>query len=383
MECSGKGSRGRCVGPATRRCRGCGAVAYCSVSHQLSHWNYHKKECERLEQQMKRVDVLNEFPFTFSEEATMEVIEKRETRCSFLSKRGIHGLGMWKYVCECGESLGPADSTRMFDVADRLKEGNWDLPGELCPCCGPASPKPITLTSWQDYYDWRCIPLHSPVALLLHWPLTVYYATQIAIAGRSALGTSKRLCIHYLGPEKELSQLAAFGELRALFPDVLLHVELIGPAIPESRFYKIAFRSYGEKIDMDCYANCQDTHCTCRSSMRNSSALSLRLRSGLYHDRYREIAEDSVPNIVVSPNAGIPAYPSWLPTIELIKKMNIPAVFTDYCEEACHLAAECIASVTGCSTRIPIQLNPFRQPLVVQDSPLLVPCYSNCFLFGM
>ncbi|CAN1151322.1 Zinc finger MYND domain-containing protein 15 [Linum perenne] len=206
-------------------------------------------------------------------------------------------------------------------------------------------------------------------------PLTVYYATQIAIAGRSALGTSKRLCIHYLGPEKELSQLAAFGELRALFPDVLLHVELIGPAIPESRD--------GEKIDMDCYANCQDTHCTCRSSMRNSSALSLRLRSGLYHDRYREIAEDSVPNIVVSPNAGIPAYPSWLPTIELIKKMNIPAVFTDYCEEACHLAAECIASVTGCSTRIPIQLNPFRQPLVVQDSPLLVPCYSNCFLFGM
>ncbi|CAL1370255.1 unnamed protein product [Linum trigynum] len=41
-------------------------------------------------------------PFTFSEEATLEVFEKRESRCSFLSKRGIHGLGMWKYECERG-----------------------------------------------------------------------------------------------------------------------------------------------------------------------------------------------------------------------------------------------------------------------------------------
>jgi hypothetical protein len=35
----------------------------------MSHWNEHKEECERLEQQMKRVDVLNDFPFTFSQEA--------------------------------------------------------------------------------------------------------------------------------------------------------------------------------------------------------------------------------------------------------------------------------------------------------------------------
>ena len=36
----------------------------------MSHWNEHKEECERLEQQMKRADVLNDFPFTFSQEAT-------------------------------------------------------------------------------------------------------------------------------------------------------------------------------------------------------------------------------------------------------------------------------------------------------------------------
>lgn len=70
MECAGKGRGTRCMGSARRRCGRCGAVAYCSVSHQMSHWNEHKEECERLEQQMKRVDVLNDFPFTFSQEAT-------------------------------------------------------------------------------------------------------------------------------------------------------------------------------------------------------------------------------------------------------------------------------------------------------------------------
>lgn len=37
------------------------------------------------------------------------------------------------------------------------------------------------------------------------------------------------------GPEKELLQLAVFGELLALFPGVRIHIELVGPAIPPQR----------------------------------------------------------------------------------------------------------------------------------------------------
>ncbi|KAM2236106.1 hypothetical protein ACFX1S_011633 [Malus domestica] len=77
---------------------------------------------------------------------------------------------------------------------------------------------------------------------------------------------------------------------------------------------------------------------------------------------------------VIAPNAGIAAYSSWSPTIGLIKDMNIPAVFSDYCKEACHLGARCISS---------IQLNPFRQPMAVEDSVLVLPFHSNCFLYGM
>lgn len=38
------------------------------------------------------------------------------------------------------------------------------------------------------------------------------------------------------GPEKELLQLAVFGELLALLPGVGIHIELVGPAIPSQRF---------------------------------------------------------------------------------------------------------------------------------------------------
>ncbi|KAB1207824.1 Zinc finger MYND domain-containing protein 15 [Morella rubra] len=376
MECAGKGRGTRCLGPPRRRCDRCGAVAYCSASHQILHWSDHKEECKRLEQQMKRTDVLNDFPFTFSQEATLEVHEKRETSCSFLSKRGIHQVGMWLHECSCGASVPSS-------YCSRSKDG-WHLSSILCPCNEPGSPISRQLNSWKDYYEWRCIPLHSPVALLLHWPLTIYHATQVAGLGSLTHEMRDKLYIHYLGPEKELLQLSVFAELCALFPGVHLHIELVGPAIPQNRD--------GERINLCNYSHCFETDCICKSASETiswgvqtsrTSKVTLQLRKGFYHDRYRDIAKDFCPHLVIAPNAGVAAYSSWLPTIELIRDINVPAVFTDYCEEACQLGAHCISTVTGHPLRFPIQLNPFRQPLVVENSALFLPCYSNCFLFGI
>ncbi|XP_038702997.1 zinc finger MYND domain-containing protein 15 isoform X2 [Tripterygium wilfordii] len=393
MDCAGKGRGTRCVGPPKRRCGGCGAVAYCSVSHQISHWIDHKEECQRLEQQMKGVDVLNDFPFTFTLEATIQVSEKQQTRCLFLSKRGIHRLGMWMYECCCGESAASFGYLRLRD--------GWDLSRILCPCQGPVSPITKRLSSWKDFYNWRGIPLLSPVAILLHWPLTIYHAVQVTSTISLSSGNRNGLYIHYLGPEKELTQLAAFGELRALFPGVQLHIELIGPSIPEHREVNCfqedshyatldvaQIQRDGEKINILSYAPCVEADCICKPLNENvdtgkSSAVLLQLHRGFYHDRFKDIAKDSTPDLIIAANAGVAAYPSWLPTIELIKELKVPAIFSDYCEEACHLAARCIGSVTNRPLTVRIQLNPFRQPMVVEDSGLFLPCYSNCFLFGM
>ncbi|XP_020998227.1 uncharacterized protein LOC107489029 isoform X3 [Arachis duranensis] len=353
MECAAKGSgRTRCTGAATRPCARCGAVAYCSLSHQIEHWSSHKHECDRLEQQMESVHLLNDFPFTFSQEATVQIFLKQETRCSFLSKRGIHQKGMWMIECRCGESSASFDCLRL--------NNSWDLPRNLYPCYAPESQIPVQLHSWSDYYNWRCIPLDSPAALLLHWPLTIYHAAQLVGIGTLNPEVCDKLYLHYLGPEKELLQLDVFGELQALFPGVHIHIELVGPAIPPQRD--------GEKISISRYASSNEDQSTCKSASENAilstqsgitSAVTLQLWHGLYHDRYRDIVK------------------------ELIEKLDVPAVFTDYCEEACHLAASCIENVINRSFRLPVQVNPFRQPIAVEDSVLLLPCYSNCFVFGM
>lgn len=46
-----------------------------------------------------------------------------------------------------------------------------------------------------------------------------------------------------------------------------------------------------------------------------TSALTLQLWRGFYHDRYRDVVKDSFPHLVIAPNGGIAAYSSWLPSI--------------------------------------------------------------------
>ncbi|GKE11263.1 hypothetical protein Tco_1414814, partial [Tanacetum coccineum] len=150
-------------------------------------------------------------------------------------------------------------------------------------------------------------------------------------------------------PERELHQLAVFGELHALLPGVQLHIDFVGPSVLYDSC-KSGKGEFGSDITAD-----------------KPSAITIRLHSGYYHDRYEELTKEFVPDLIIAPNAGIAAYRSWSPTIELITEIEIPAIFSDYCEEACHLAANCITSVTGCTPSIPVQLNPFRQPLAVDD----------------
>ncbi|KAJ6849910.1 zinc finger MYND domain-containing protein 15 [Iris pallida] len=380
MECAAKGRGSPCSpGPPIRRCGSCGAIAYCSQTHQMLHWNDHKEECSRLQQQMSRADALNDFPFTFPTQLPRSAALgscEQETRCCLLTSIGLHKVGLWKSECSCGPPV--ASSANSWITA------SWDLPSMLCPCTEPRKALSSCLVDWKDYYQWRCLPFHSPVALLLHWPLTVYHCFQVSGVQSLNPEVSNKLHIHYLGPDKELSQLAVFRELQALIPRVQLHIELIGPAVPQ-------FRD-GETVRLCNYVCCSDTSCSCRASCTDSDAVTpnsrsstvlLKLHKGFYHDRYREIIKDSRPHLIVAPNAGIAAYSSWLPTIEVIKEMGIPAIFTDFCEEAALLAERCIGTVTGRPLRFPVQVNPFRQPMMVDDSPLCVPCYSNCFLFGM
>nr|CAD1818841.1 unnamed protein product [Ananas comosus var. bracteatus] len=225
----------------------------------------------------------------------------------------------WTSECSCGPTVASIGGLGIMN--------EWNLPSSLCHhfcffITDPKNPISTPLSSWKDYYKWRSLPFHSPVALLLHWPLTIYHCLQLSFARNSSSEVSGKLHIHYLGPEKELLQLAVFGELRALFPGLQLYIELVGPAVPQRRD--------GETICISNYAHCSEESCHCRSSER-TNAVMLRLRKG--------VQQDSNAHLIVAPNAGVAAYSSWLPTIELIKEMGVPAIFTDFCEEAAFLAS--------------------------------------------
>lgn len=136
-------------------------------------------------------------------------------------------------------------------------------------------------------------------------------------------------------------------------------------------------------MEADCECKVSDECISKRMMADRSSKVTLQLHVGYYHNLSRDLFKDYSPHLIIAPNAGLAAYMSWLPTIKLITKSKIPAVFSDYCEEAAHLASSCMSTIASCPPTIPIQLNPFRQPLVVEDSALFLPCYSNCFVFGM
>ncbi|KAI3523268.1 hypothetical protein L1887_01328 [Cichorium endivia] len=87
-------------------------------------------------------------------------------------------------------------------------------------------------------------------------PFTIYHAIQLASSKQLILETTDELCIHYLGPEREIYQLAVFGELHALLPGVRVHIDFVGPAIPHDRD--------GETNGLCRYAHCMEANGSCK-----------------------------------------------------------------------------------------------------------------------
>jgi hypothetical protein len=83
----------------------------------------------------------------------------------------------------------------------------WKLPAEEMPWLTfsegqkPPSSPPTFKHNWKSYYEWRGLPLKSPVALPLHWPLTVYRLLFLLGFLPSDTGGSAqhKLSIHLLG----------------------------------------------------------------------------------------------------------------------------------------------------------------------------------------
>jgi hypothetical protein len=223
------------------------------------------------------------------------------------------------------------------------------------------------LTSWKDYYNVRCIPPSSPIALLATFPLTVYYAIQNhgIVPVTAAQMLDRPLKIHLVGIEKELNFIDFFKELGFLLPaNVNIDMTWI---IREDMFPEASTKT--KEDDNFQYLSLQLTN-----------NLTLTIIGGTYGDSLDpnfDIA-GGAPDIIIGLNAGLYAYESWRHVVTYLDcHRNIVGVFTDYNE---HSGMNC-ASLGGAKARQSLHVNPFRQPRAMPVNCMNLPQFSNGFMY--
>ncbi|TGZ60883.1 hypothetical protein CRM22_008284 [Opisthorchis felineus] len=187
----------------------------------------------------------------------------------------------------------------------------------------------VFLFDWAEYYIWRGFAnpppsqsLHgdwsefsSPIAILLHWPLTIYYVLAHIFPKTNEQDVQSVLekgvlTIHVVGVEHELSMLPVFLELAYLLnPDLSVRLFFIGT-------------DFSPAVD--------------RHTFNLSSRLSVSVCSSTYHEFIRDsLPHLDRPHLVIGFNSGLAAYGTWTPTLKLIHALNVPAYFTDSCLYSC------------------------------------------------
>lgn len=224
------------------------------------------------------------------------------------------------------------------------------------------------LTSWRNYYNIRCIPPSSPVALLATFPLTVYYAIQRhgIVPVTVAQMLERPLKVHLVGIEKELNFIDFFQELGFLLP-VNVKVEMTW-IIREDMFPEASTKaSEGDNSKYLC--------------LQLTNNLTLAIVGGTYGSETLDPNFDiagGAPDIIIGLNAGLYAYESWRHVVSYLDcHQNIVGVFTDFNE---HSAMNC-ASLGGAKARQSLHVNPFRQPRAMPVNCMNLPQFSNGFMY--
>ncbi|KAH7443725.1 hypothetical protein KP509_02G048100 [Ceratopteris richardii] len=334
------------------RCSRCKAVIYCGHACQKQHWkDKHKGNCELYKAMMEREEELGLKDFIFP--CLMD------QPCKWLGLVKVHGKGMWRRMCSCFKEyefgLLPA-------YASGTEAGVWSLESGMCPPDAPLldhlGTKEISsmtlLSGWAEYYNLRGIPMSSPVAALLSFPLSLYHiVTALNVATKTRLAKGKDITVHYLGPEGELDWVPAFSELAYLLGSSgSLHIVMIGPEVP------LALSGVSTSVN---------------------TKLKLTFVKGLYQDESSSLPP---PHVVVALNAGLETYSTWPGALEVIKSLNIPSFFTDYSEPCCGNAKQ-VLRASGLHISYPVTPNPFRSPVKIQSLSNNIPSFSNGFVLGV
>ena len=245
----------------------------------------------------------------------------------------------------------------------------------------------LRLQSWDDYYKVRNIHQDSIAALLLTFPLTLYYAIVEYGTVPCTVATilQRPLRIHIVGSEKEINFLDLFKEIEYLLMDhdtnIPYGIELV--FVVRQDMIPSSSSSVLEN-------NNNNNNNTDRGGTRHyhpytivlSSKLKIILVSGTYGDTTSLDPNfdcgSGQPDIIMAFNAGLYAYESWRYVVTYLDtNTNCVGIFTDYNE---YSGIQC-ASLGGPQCRQSLRINPFRQPRAMPVYSMNLPQFSNGFIY--
>ena len=214
--------------------------------------------------------------------------------------------GSARYVPSCTERVAAVDGLGL--PKEMIGEVSLPMDGATMDEFG----LPV-VEDWKSYYELRSLPPSSPVALLLHFPLTLFYGIQrfAKVQLTVARMLNKRVAIHVVGVEKELNFLDMFDEVFALFVSSGVSLDL-------------AFIVRPDMMPPKCGNVVID----------KGEGNTIRVVAGSYNDSLSPDFDcgSGKPDIVFGMNAGLYAYDSWRHCVDYVLESGVLGIFTDYNE---------------------------------------------------
>lgn len=377
-------------GAKPSQCSACKAIIYCGPDCAKKDWPSHKTMCAGFKQYMLNADAkkLHDFPFTYY---TPTKPLSSYNQVIHLVKTDLHNVGLYRRLCHCyekvacGELSGESDS-----LLSQLPSDNLDQQGELLGV--PAEFMPLNkigftagkdvkeirgkVLSWKQYYERVGLPLDSPLAMVLEYPLSIFHFLNTVFIPKGDF--PKKFVLHLLGVERELDLMHLYQVLLPLLPGMTnLEIHMIGTAAsprlaPHHRHY--TFHSADDA---------------------KSTTLNIHVHTGTYDENHLagKFGADAVgvdtahpekhkPDGVIILNAAVMNFQTWVPTMKMLVAAKIKTVITEPMEPACEVIRRNFEAI-GAVFTTPITTNPFRQPVLRFSPENNFPAFSNGFYFGI
>ncbi|XP_074991158.1 zinc finger MYND domain-containing protein 15 [Calonectris borealis] len=351
--------------PCSPQCR---AVLYCSERCRAAEaLGGHRGWCRQLGGFMGRAAALAQLPFTFAAEVTSETFDKER----FLGARGLT-RGGWAHLSmlvrapDYGVGLGGGG--RPPGTPPELPFEGLQPAGEVALPPAPAEPPPQNsfFSSWQQYYAWRGLPLSSPLAALLSYPLSLYYVvTSLVPQHFPELNILRKRSLRVQVEEsgRELQLVGLFWELAVLLPHLSLELLFLGGSVPppwDGRRFLLHRTEVQELLPGT----------PPKAGGPRGVQVGFSTRPG------------PRPDLVIGFNPGFALKESWLSALPRLQAQRVPAYFAEGGEYGCAVAGAAVGAATGGGTGPPL-LNPFRCPFRRPGLDNALPWYANAFIFRL